>query len=592
MDSFRQLTLDLFKSSPSRVSSIKDTGGTREAPLQRPRRNEASTAPYPQSEREGNTVPQRRGGWIRLWLFWTIATLAGSLLGAVISAPLMFIFLFGMGDLGTAPNAVGIVLIASILGVMSGVPRGLAEWLVLRGRLAKAGWWIPATIIGCILGYILSLIEIVRPGALRGMPLSGIGAATVLAILQGPFLRRRMKGVGAWVLASFVGTGLVQLATSFAQNEVSSLAVSLFGPVFVALLSAIVVVALLEQPAPSKRSFVVMLAVTALSLGTVWLPVGIYALNRILPLPGFTREVGPSAILAFPREVESLDFSEDGKTLAVGSVGQTTLIDVQSRSTRRSTIERAEPFSHGMESAVFSPDGTMLGIASTSTGMVNLWDVNDGTERSVFNSRGSITGAAFSPDGRSLAASSVEGVWLWDTAANHEYLVLSSQDIGGQLFSGDIAYSPDGKMLATAISDRSVIVWDTSTWHQICSLGGHADAIFSLAFSPDSTRLVTGSGDKTIRLWDTSSGELIRTMAGHNLAVLGVAFSPNGRLIASASTDGTAKLWDLGSGEVLLALTGHTEGVKPIVFSPDGELIATGSFDRTVRFWNVPPELQ
>ena len=89
-----------------------------------------------------------------------------------------------------------------------------------------------------------------------------------------------------------------------------------------------------------------------------------------------------------------------------------------------------------------------------------------------------------------------------------------------------------------------------------------------MAFSPDGRLLATASEDKTARLWDPATGKNLRTLTGHTNAVMGVAFSPDGRLLATASWDHTARLWDPATGERLRTLTGHTRqglggGVQP-----------------------------
>ena len=98
-----------------------------------------------------------------------------------------------------------------------------------------------------------------------------------------------------------------------------------------------------------------------------------------------------------------------------------------------------------------------------------------------------------------------------------------------------------------------------------------------MAFSPDGRLLATASRDDTARLWDPATGEHLRTLTGHTDGVWGVAFSPDGRLLATASNDSTARLWDPATGEHLRTLTGHTDGVRGVAFSPDGHLLATAS---------------
>lgn len=123
------------------------------------------------------------------------------------------------------------------------------------------------------------------------------------------------------------------------------------------------------------------------------------------------------------------------------------------------------------------------------------------------------------------------------------------------------------------------------------SLRGHEDQITSVAFSPDGKKLASGSFDDTIRLWDVLTGKpLGEPLRGHESTVQSVAFSPDGKTIASGSYDKTIRLWDAVTGKPLgEPLRGHENWVHGVAFSRDGKTLASGSWDGTIRLWSGVP---
>ncbi len=149
-----------------------------------------------------------------------------------------------------------------------------------------------------------------------------------------------------------------------------------------------------------------------------------------------------------------------------------------------------------------------------------------------------------------------------------------------------VAYSPDGKRLASGSYDRTVKVWDAATGEEVRTLRGHAKAILGVAFSPDGRRLASASDDHTVKVWDVASGTAVRTLAGHTDVVAAVAYQPGGRLLASASLDGTVRLWDAVTGAAVRVLPGHRDGARAVAFDAQGQRLASGGYDRAVRVWD------
>ncbi len=198
--------------------------------------------------------------------------------------------------------------------------------------------------------------------------------------------------------------------------------------------------------------------------------------------------------------------------------------------------------------------------------------------------RAGVTSVAWSKDGRTLASGAQDNtVKLWDLTGGQAVRTLKGHT---QLVRG-VAFSSDGQTLASASWDSTVKLWDLAKDYEIRTLKGHSLAVYAVAFSSDGKHLASASHDKTVRLWDPASGQEQATLVGHTGAVYAVAFSGDGKHLASASHDKTVKLWDVAKQQVVHTFQGHEREVFGVALSSDGRTLASASADTTVRLWDV-----
>jgi tetratricopeptide (TPR) repeat protein len=198
---------------------------------------------------------------------------------------------------------------------------------------------------------------------------------------------------------------------------------------------------------------------------------------------------------------------------------------------------------------------------------------------------------AFSPDGLRLASAGMSGTLkIWEAATAKELHALEKQ---GDL-NFDLAYSKDGKYLALAVGNINkageqkkppgeVKVFDAASGKAIASFTGHRNLLSSIAFSPNGKWLASADRDHVVKVWETVTGKEVLFLKGHTQPLVSVAFSADGRRLATASMDGIVKMWEAETGQELLVL--KSEGIQHLAFSPAGNSLATAGRDRIVKLW-------
>ncbi|HEX7312606.1 MAG TPA: caspase family protein [Pyrinomonadaceae bacterium] len=210
------------------------------------------------------------------------------------------------------------------------------------------------------------------------------------------------------------------------------------------------------------------------------------------------------------------------------------------------------PLMKGTPWIAFTQDGRTMASWFDLGKTIKVWDITTGKELHTLSSGENILASvAFSPDGKTVAARSGNGIiTLWDVASGEVLRALSLGAGASDLF----VFSPDGETIAAVKSGRTISLWSVATGKEFRSLTGHDALITSIAFSSDGARLASGSDDATVKLWEVGSGRVLGTLKGHDTSVYAVAFSQDGGTLASSGLDNMIKLWDTATGRVLKTL--------------------------------------
>ncbi len=239
--------------------------------------------------------------------------------------------------------------------------------------------------------------------------------------------------------------------------------------------------------------------------------------------------------------------------------------------------------------AAFSPDGKTVAAGSVN-GTVYLYDIHAGEIKMILSEhKDHVIHLAFSPDGKTIATTSYgdETICLWDVhTGTHSEIITEHPRNAGR---GGLAFSPDGQTLASGGGDGTIRFWDVHTGNAKKIFTGHSQEVRSVAFNPNGDYIASGCASGIIRLWDADTRQPIRTLNEPKNGQIGsaysIVFSPNGKTLF-CGTDDDIHIWDAHTGEHKLIFTGHTSFVKHIALSSDGNILASEDGD-TIHLWDA-----
>lgn len=215
---------------------------------------------------------------------------------------------------------------------------------------------------------------------------------------------------------------------------------------------------------------------------------------------------------------------------------------------------------------------------------IPIVDNDWGTELQSFEGHSDrVTSVAFSSDGKMIASGSDEGtIIVWNTATGD---IQSSFEVHATTVRSVAFSSYD--LIASSSDDTTIKIWNAFTGELHQSLEGHTDSVWSIAWSLHDDLLASGSGDGTVKLWNSATGDLHRTFEKRFHDIYSVAFSSSNELIASGCSYGTIDLWNAATGDLHRMFEGHPAAIESIAFSSSNELLASGSADKTIKIWNL-----
>ena len=277
--------------------------------------------------------------------------------------------------------------------------------------------------------------------------------------------------------------------------------------------------------------------------------------------------------------VRTVEFSPADSQL-VASAGESNIIKLWNL--QNGTVRTLRGHTGTVNSIAFSPNGELL-VSVSDDRTIRLWNVRNQQNIRTLQDGTPYRSVAFSPDGQVLATGGGPHVKLWDMRRQVEIATLQHDQ-----WVGAVAFSHDGQLLAAGDESRdgsgTVIVWDVQKRQVIVTLQDDVVVVRAVMFSPDDRYLASSHYNGEVKVWDVSNWELLRTIP--QAGDYDIAFSPDGKMIAGAG-NGFVSLWWIEDGTRVVQLPGPTDWRNPVDFSHDGTALAVGAKDGFVRLYNM-----